>query len=211
MRFVSNESTRRHHWEAVYGDKTSTDVSWFQPRPERSLQLVEQTAVGRDDAIIDVGGGASTLVDHLLDDGFTDITVLDVAGKALEQSQERLGVRASQVEWVVSDVTTFRPSRTWQLWHDRAALHFLVDEQDRARYVDVLKRALQPGGHAVLATFGPEGPLKCSGLEIRRYSIDLVEELLGPGFELQSQVIENHVTPMGSNQQFLYSCWTRRE
>ncbi len=206
-----NEATRRDHWETVYSGKMSTDVSWFQPRPERSLQFVEQTAVDRDDAIIDVGGGASTLVDHLLDDGFTDITVLDVAGKPLEQSQERLGVRASQVEWVVSDVTTFRPSRTWQLWHDRAALHFLVDEQDRARYVDVLKRALQPGGHVVLATFGPEGPLKCSGLEIRRYSIDLVEELLGPGFELQSQVIENHVTPMGSNQQFLYSCWTRRD
>ena len=206
-----NASARRDHWEGVYSGTTFADVSWFQPRPERSLQLVEQSAVDRDDAIIDVGGGASTLVDHLLDDGFTDITVLDVAGKALEQSQERLGVRASQVEWVVSDVTTFRPSRMWQLWHDRAALHFLVDEQDRARYVDVLKRALQPGGHAVLATFGPEGPLKCSGLEIRRYSIDLVEELLGPGFELQSQLIENHVTPMGSNQQFLYSCWTRRE
>ena len=206
-----NEATRRDYWEAVYSSKTFSDVSWFQPRPERSLQLVEQTAVDRNDAIIDVGGGASTLVDHLLDDGFTDITVLDVAGKALEQSQERLGELASQVEWVVSDVTTYRPSRTWQLWHDRAALHFLVDEQDRAHYVDVLKKALQPGGHVVLATFGPEGPLKCSGLEIRRYSIDLVEELLGPGFDLQSQVLENHETPMGSNQQFLYSCWTRRE
>lgn len=206
-----NEAARRDHWETVYSSKAFSDVSWFQPRPARSLQLVEQTAVDRGDAIIDIGGGASTLVDHLLDDGFSDITVLDVASKALEQSQDRLGALASQVEWVVSDVTTFRPSRTWQLWHDRAALHFLVDEQDRARYVDVLKRALQPGGHVVLATFGPEGPLKCSGLEIRRYSIDLVERLLGPGFDLQSQVLENHETPMGSNQQFLYSCWTRRE
>jgi len=97
------------------------------------------------------------------------------------------------------------------LWHDRAALHFLIDEQDRARYVEVLRRALPPGGHVVLATFGPEGPLKCSGLEIRRYDIGLMEKLLGPGFELQAQEIENHITPMGSNQQFLYSCWTRRE
>ncbi len=206
-----NEAARRDHWETVYGSRIFTDVSWFQPRPERSLQLVEQTAVDRDDAIIDIGGGASTLVDHLLDDGFTDVTVLDVAGKAFEQAQERLGARARDVEWVVSDVTAFRPTRTWQLWHDRAALHFLIDEQDRARYVDVLKRALGSGGHVVLATFGPEGPLKCSGLEIRRYSIDLVEELLGPGFELQSHELEDHVTPTGSKQQFLYSCWTRRE
>lgn len=206
-----NEVARRDHWETVYSSKMFTDVSWFQPRPERSLQLVEKTAVGCDDAIIDIGGGASTLVDHLLDDGFTDITVLDVAGKSLEQAQERLGERAAGVEWVVSDVTAFQPSRTWQLWHDRAALHFLVDEQDRARYVEVLKKALKPGGHVVLAMFGPDGPLKCSGLEIRRYSIELVAELLGPGFTLQSQELENHITPMGSNQQFLYSCWTRRE
>jgi trans-aconitate methyltransferase len=201
---------RRDHWETVYSSKTFTDVSWFQPRPERSLQLVERTAVSRNDAIIDVGGGASTLVDHLLDDGFTDITVLDIAGKSLEQAQERLGERAGDVNWVVSDVTAFRPSRTWQLWHDRAALHFLIDEQDRARYVEVLQKALAPHGHVVLAMFGPDGPLKCSGLEIRRYSIDMVEELLGPDFDLQSHVLENHMTPMGSNQQFLYSCWTRR-
>jgi len=206
-----NAAARRDHWETVYSNKKSTDVSWFQPRPERSLQLVERTAVDCDDAIIDIGGGASTLVDHLLDDGFTDITVLDVAGKPLERARERLGERATDVEWIVSDVTAFRPSRTWQLWHDRAALHFLIDEQDRVRYVEVLKKALVPGGHFVLATFGPDGPQTCSGLEIRRYSIDMVEDLLGPGFVLQSQELENHITPMGSKQQFLYSCWTRRE
>jgi trans-aconitate methyltransferase len=186
-----NAANRRDHWENVYSSKAFNDVSWFQPRPERSLQLVERTAVGRDDAIIDIGGGASTLVDHLLDGGFTDVTVLDVAGKSLEQAQKRLGERAAGVEWIVSDVTTFRPSRTWQLWHDRAALHFLIDEQDRARYVEVLKTALAPGGHVVLAMFGPDGPLKCSGLEIRRYSIDMVEDLLGPEFQLQCQELEN--------------------
>jgi len=206
-----NEASRQDHWESVYSSKAFTDVSWFQPRPERSLQLIERTAVGRDEAIIDIGGGASTLVDHLLDDDFTDITVLDVSGRALEQAQERLGDRADDVNWVVSDVTAFRPSRKWQLWHDRAALHFLVEEQDRERYVEVLKSALAPGGHLVLAMFGPSGPLKCSGLEIRRYSIEMVEELLGAEFELQCQELENHVTPMGSNQQFLYSCWIRRE
>ena len=206
-----NAGFRRDHWEAVYGSKKFTDVSWFQPRPEQSLRLVQKTAVDRNDAIIDIGGGASTLVDHLLDDGYTDITVLDIAVKSLLQAQERLGERAADVTWVVSDVTEFRPSRTWQIWHDRAALHFLVDEQDRARYVEVLRSALAPGGHVVLATFGPDGPLKCSGLEIQRYSIDRVEDLLGPEFALQCQELGNHITPMGSNQQFLYSCWTRRE
>jgi trans-aconitate methyltransferase len=206
-----NAANRRSHWENVYGTKAFTDVSWFQPRPERSLQLIEKAAVGPGDAIIDIGGGASTLVDHLIDDGFTDVTVLDVASTSLEQAQERLGKRAADVAWVVSDVTAFRPTRTWQLWHDRAALHFLTDARDRARYVEVLKATLAPGGHVVLATFGPNGPLTCSGLEIRRYSIEMVEDLLGPGFALQSQELENHLTPMGLNQQFLYSCWTRRD
>lgn len=206
-----NESARREHWDNVYDTKSFTEVSWFQPRPERSLQLIERAAVDLDDAIIDVGGGASTFVDHVLDDGFTDITVLDIAGKAFKQSRRRLGARADGVEWIVFDVTAYQPTRTWQLWHDRAVLHFLIDEQDRTRYVDVLETALAPGGHVVLATFGPEGPLKCSGLEIRRYSIDMVEELLGPGFELQCHELENHETPTGLTQQFLYSCWTRRE
>lgn len=206
-----NGSARLDHWENVYNSKAFTDVSWFQPRPDLSLKFVEQTAVDKHEPIIDVGGGASTLVDHLLDDGFTNVTVLDVATGALKQAQERLGARAADVEWIASDVTTFRPTTTWQLWHDRAALHFLTDEQDRLRYVEVLKASLAPGGHLVLATFGPEGPLKCSGLEIRRYSIDMLEDLLGPEFELQLQELENHATPMGSSQQFLYSCWKRRE
>jgi len=204
-------SERREHWENVYSSKSSTEVSWFQPRPERSLQFIEKVVVDLNDAIIDVGGGASTLVDHLLDDGFTDVTVLDISGRAFEQSRRRLGTRADDVEWVVCDVTVYQPTRKWQLWHDRAVLHFLIDEQDRAHYVDVLGKAIAPGGHVVLATFGPEGPLKCSGLEIRRYSIDMVEDLLGPGFELQRYELENHETPTGSTQQFLYSCWTRTE
>ena len=206
-----NRAARRDHWQNVYGSKAFTDVSWFQPRPERSLQLIEQTVVGRDEAIIDVGGGASTLVDHLLADGFSDITVLDIAGLAFEQSKKRLGARADDVEWIVEDVTSFQPARTWQLWHDRAVLHFLIEEQDRTRYVDVLRKGLAPGGHIVLATFGPDGPLKCSGLEIRRYCVDSVSELLGPDFELLSHEIEDHLTPSRATQQFLYSCWTRRE
>ncbi len=201
---------RRKHWDGVYGGKASTEVSWYQEVPDRSLHLIEAVGVSRDDAIIDIGGGASTLVDHLLDAGYGDLTVLDLTEAALDHSRKRLGERADSVNWIVSDVVHFEPQRSYQLWHDRAVLHFLTDATDRERYVDVLSGALAPGGYAVIATFGPAGPLKCSGLEIRRYDVGMLEELLGAEFELQSHELENHRTPMGATQQFLYSCWIRR-
>jgi len=201
---------RKSHWEGVYSDKNSTEVSWYQEVPDKSLALVVSTGTSQKDAILDVGGGASTLVDHLLDAGYVDITVLDLASKAFDQSRQRLGERASAASWVLSDITRFEPQRKYQLWHDRAVLHFLTDPADRRRYVSVLKQALDPGGHVVIAAFGPEGPLKCSGLEIRRYTIEMLAKLLGPEFELQSHELENHQTPMGARQQFLYSCWTKR-
>ena len=201
---------RRKHWEGVYTSKASTAVSWYQEIPDRSLELIDAAGVSLNDAIIDVGGGASTLVDHLLDAGYGDLTVLDLAETALDQSRERLGERADSVNWIVSEIVNFEPQRVYGLWHDRAVLHFLTDATDRERYVDVLRRALAPGGYAVIATFGPAGPLKCSGLEIRRYTVRMLEELLGAEFELQSHELANHRTPMGATQQFLYSCWTRR-
>jgi len=203
-------TARRSHWENVYGSKLHTDVSWYQEIPDKSLALIKAAGVSTEDAIIDIGGGASTLVDHLLAAGHTDVTVLDLAATAFDQARKRLGEQAGKVNWVVSDVTQFKPQRQYRLWHDRAVLHFLTSAADRARYVDVLQDALGLGGHAVIATFGPDGPLKCSGLEIRRYSVSMLEELLGPEFEVQSHELENHQTPMGSTQQFLYSCWTRR-
>ena len=203
-------AARRSHWEDVYGGKRHTEVSWYQEVPDKSLALISATGVSTEDAIIDIGGGASTLVDHLLEAGYADVTVLDLAATAFDQARKRLGKQAGAVNWVVSDVTQFEPQRQYRLWHDRAVLHFLTTASDRARYVQVLKDALVPGGHAVIATFGPDGPLKCSGLEIRRYSVTMLEELLGPEFEVQSHELENHQTPMGSTQQFLYSCWTRR-
>ena len=203
-------TARRSHWENVYGSKLHTDVSWYQEIPDKSLALIKAAGVSTEDAIIDIGGGASTLVDHLLAAGHTDVTVLDLAATAFDQARKRLGEQAGKVNWVVSDVTQFKPQRQYRLWHDRAVLHFLTSAADRARYVDVLQDALGLGGHAVIATFGPDGPLKCSGLEIRRYSVSMLEELLGPGFEVQSHELVNHQTPMGSTQQFLYSCWTWR-
>ncbi len=201
---------RRAHWEDVYGNKASTEVSWYQAVPDKSLGLVRGTSISTEDAIIDIGGGASTLVDHLLDAGYTDVTVLDLAAGAFDQAQDRLGARAARVNWVHMDVTEFEPERTYRLWHDRAVLHFLTEPADRTRYVEVLRKALAPGGYAVIATFGPDGPLRCSGLEIRRYNVRLLEELLGPGFELQSHELVDHETPLGAAQQFLYSCWIRR-
>jgi SAM-dependent methyltransferase len=202
---------RQEHWESVYESKASTEVSWYQPTPTKSLELIRQTGIRHEAAIIDIGGGASTLVDHLLDEGYTDITVLDVAGGAFAHTRDRLGQRAADVNFVVADVTTFAPSHSYQLWHDRAVLHFLTDADDRARYVQTLERALAPGSHLVLSSFGPDGPDKCSGLEIRRYNIDDVAELVGGSFELQHWELENHKTPWDAEQQFLYSRWTRRE
>ena len=201
---------RQRHWERVYGSKQSTDVSWYQPRPERSLQLIRDTGISADTPIIDVGGGASTLADHLLDDGYRDVTVLDIAASAFEQCRARLGSRAEQIEWIVADVTRFEPARQYGLWHDRAVLHFLTNAADRDRYMRALEKALSPEAHLVLSTFGPQGPLKCSGLDVRRYDVDMLANLVGDLFELRSSELETHTTPGGSTQQFLCSSWTRR-
>ena len=175
---------RRSHWDSVYKDKAFTAVSWYQEEPQKSLELIARTGIAAGDAIIDAGGGASTLVDHLLASGYRDLTVLDISDNALEQTRARLAGRASRVDWLVSDVTRFEPQRKYALWHDRAVLHFLVDADDRKRYMDVVRSAISPGGYLVLATFGPDGPQKCSGLVTRRYTVDMTAELLGPGFEL---------------------------
>ena len=195
------------HWQRVYGEKEPTAVSWYQPVPQKSLQLIRFAGVARDDPVLDAGGGASTLVDYLLNEGYTDISVLDISGKALERSRARLGDSASAITWIESDVTKFEPSRQYALWHDRAVFHFLTKSADRDRYIEVVCRALQPNGHLVLATFGPQGPERCSGLDIQRYGIGKLKKLFGRRFDLCSHELEEHETPMGSTQQFLYSSW----
>ena len=200
-------SDRKAHWQQVYSEKDPTEVSWYQPVPEKSLQLIRSTGVAHDAAILDAGGGASMLVDHLLDAGYTDLTVLDISGHALDRSRARLGELAGKVEWIESDVTEFDPDRRYALWHDRAVFHFLTDDDDRDKYFAVMRHALQPGGYFVLATFGPQGPKRCSGLEIVRYGVEMLEALLGTDFRLSRYEIEDHGTPMGSVQQFLYSSW----
>ena len=198
------------HWDGVYGSRSFDQVSWYQTVPERSLRHIQDAVTNPNAAIIDVGGGASTLIDHLLDAGFKDITVLDISENALQQARHRLGFRADAVNWVVADVRTFMPGREFMVWHDRAVLHFLVDAEDRARYLEALQRALLPGAKLVLSTFGPEGPLKSSGLQIRRNNVNMLIELLGSSFALQGHELEDHETPAGATQQFLYTSWTRK-
>lgn len=195
---------RRAHWEQVYEEKAPDAVSWFQPRPETSLALVSQLGLARDAALIDVGGGASNLVDHLLDAGFTDLTVLDLSGRALAHARARLGERAHRVRWVEADVTTASFERTFQLWHDRAVFHFLVDAQDRARYRERLTAAVAPGGHAIVATFAEDGPERCSGLPVVRYAPEALAHELGEAFTLQASHRELHRTPAGRDQSFVY-------
>lgn len=199
--------SRKSHWERVYTTKQSGEVSWYQPIPEKSLELIRSTGVPLDAPILDVGGGASTLVDHLLDAGYRDVSVLDIASSAFAQAKARLGAKATQVTWIEADVTQFEPSRTYAVWHDRAVFHFQTGVADRDRYLDVLCKSLQSPGHFLLATFGLEGPTRCSGLEVQRYSVEMLKGLLEPEFGLCAYEIEKHRTPMGATQEFLYSWW----
>lgn len=197
------------HWETVYRQYREEEVSWFQATPATSLRMIAALDLEPDAPILDVGGGASRLADGLLNAGYRHITVLDITEHALQQSQTRLGERARLVEWIVADVLTFEPESVWDVWHDRAVFHFLVSEADRARYRRTLNRALRPGGHAIIATFGPRGPEKCSGLPVARYDPATLASTLGAGFQLCHTELENHTTPGGVQQEFLY-CWLQR-
>jgi SAM-dependent methyltransferase len=195
---------RQEYWNQVYQTKGSEDVSWHQRRPDLSLLLIAASGVGKDAGIIDVGGGASMLVDFLLDGGHTRLAVLDLSGVALSLSRTRLGARADRVEWFESDVTSFQPPHRFDLWHDRAVFHFLTAAEDRQRYVATLRRTLHPGGTVVLSTFALDGPPQCSGLDVMQYDEPSILEELGAEFQLQEVRRETHVTPWQSEQQFIY-------
>lgn len=197
----------QEHWNRLYRVKSADELSWYESHPLRSLQSIQETGAASNAPILDVGGGASVLVDYLLVLGYTDLTVLDLAPEALSQSGERLGAAAERVAWIAEDVTTFRPPRRYAIWHDRAVLHFLLDLEEQQQYLEALRHSLAPGGHVILATFGPDGPTRCSGLTVQRYSVEMLSALLGPGFELRGSVIEDHRTPSGATQQFLHTRW----
>lgn len=193
---------RKRHWEDVYASKAVHETSWHQAEPTPSLDLIRHAAGARKPSLIDIGGGASLLVDCLLDEGFADLTVLDISGHALEQAKRRLGRRASRVEWVEADVTQFEAGRTYEIWHDRAAFHFLTEAEDRRRYVEVLLRTLAEGGQVIIAAFAMDGPEKCSGLDIVRYDARSLGAELGTRFVQDEERYEVHLTPAGREQRF---------
>jgi 2-polyprenyl-3-methyl-5-hydroxy-6-metoxy-1,4-benzoquinol methylase len=196
----------QQHWEKIYGTKASNQVSWFRPHLETSLALVERATRGNQAAaIIDVGGGASTLVDDLIGRGYNNVTVLDISQAALEVAQERLGNAGQAVQWLRADVVhASLPARSYDVWHDRAVFHFLTKPEERAAYVRNAAAAVKGGGHVIVSTFGPEGPTKCSGLDVVRYDAESLHDEFGPRFRLVESSKELHDTPFGTTQQFLY-------
>jgi trans-aconitate methyltransferase len=205
-----NSESRQAHWEKVYASKGENEVSWFQENPAPSLDLIAKAGATAASAVIDVGGGASRLVDALIEDGFRAVTVLDLSEAALMAAKARLGSLADQVQWVVADVTAWEPqAAAYDVWHDRAAFHFLTEERDRTAYVTRLTKAVKPGGHAIIATFAPDGPERCSGLPVERYDAQSLGRAVGDAFELVETLRHEHRTPWGSEQRFQFSLFRR--
>lgn len=201
----------RQHWEGVYRTKSPDQTSWYEPHLNTSLEWIAKAAPERSSAIIDVGAGESTLPDDLLALGYCNITVLDIAEGALRRSQARMCRAAEQIRWIAGDVTQVAlPEHGYDLWHDRAVFHFLIDAVDRVAYVRQLASALKSGGHALIATFGPEGPERCSGLITSRYDAAALARELGADFLLQKSSLVEHLTPRGTTQQFLYCDFIRK-
>jgi SAM-dependent methyltransferase len=195
----------KSHWETVYGTKAADAVSWYAPHLHTSLAYIQRTALPASAAILDVGGGEATLVDDLLDAGYQDVSVFDISAKALEVAQARLADRASRVKWVVGDVLTHALApQSVDIWHDRAVFHFLTDDAQRRAYVGQVLHALRPGGFAIVGTFGPQGPLQCSGLPVARYAPDALHGEFGERFKLVESKYDLHTTPWGAEQQFVY-------
>lgn len=193
------------HWEEIFANKAPTQLTWYQAHPQQSLQLIEESGLPRTAQVIDVGGGTSLLADFLLDAGYRNVTVLDIAENALEEDRRRLGDRAGAVMWVEADVLWAPLSANcYDLWHDRAVFHFLVDPVDRQRYIGAMCHSLRPGGHVILATFASDGPEKCSGLDTVRYGRDDIQATFGDRFRLLRSIDEQHVTPWNTIQKFTY-------
>ena len=195
------------HWSEVWSDRDPEDVSWFQATPQTSLELIQRYAPDRSSAILDVGGGASRLAADLLELGYLDVTVVDMAEAALERARQPMGARAAEVTWTVAEVTQLELQRPVDLWHDRAVLHFLVQPSQQRAYAQRVLANLRPGGHAIIATFGPNGPERCSGLPVQRYDAAAISDTLG--LELIEDIQETHVTPDGVEQPFVYAVLRR--
>jgi hypothetical protein len=203
-------TTPGEYWENVYTTRAEDQVSWFQTSPNVSLRLVKSAAADRSTPIIDVGGGASRLVDNLLEEGYSDITLLDISDIALSRAKTRLGELSQNVTWIVSDITEWTASRHWSIWHDRAVFHFMTDAHAQDAYIRALKQGTSSGSKVIVATFALNGPERCSGLPVQRYSAATLADRLGTDFQLYDEAIESHKTPFGTTQEFIYAAFRRR-
>ena len=202
--------TTKTYWEHIYDTKSPNQVSWYQKHAKFSLQYIRNTGIQKTDSIIDVGGGASTLVDDLIENAFQNITVLDVSGTALQVARQRLGAYAAQINWIEADITKADlPPNAYDVWHDRAVFHFLTRAYDRQHYVEIVRNSVRKGGHVIVATFAPDGPERCSGLDVMRYDPESLHEEFGNGFDLVDSTREAHHTPFGTEQKFIY-CYCRK-
>jgi SAM-dependent methyltransferase len=203
-------SEASHHWDEVYRTKADDEVSWFQKRPEQSLKLITAATADRGTSIIDIGCGTGVLIGALAAAGYRDLTALDASAVAIARAQANLGTASERVAWIVSDIRRWRPRRIWDVWHDRAVFHFLTDSAAQAAYIAALRAGLATHGTAIIASFALDGPEKCSGLPVRRYSAATMAERLGADFRLLSETPERHVTPRGVAQSFIYAVFERR-
>ena len=195
---------KKKHWENIYQTKQLNEVSWYQPTPETSLDFLTQFNVPTSAKIIDVGGGDSFLVDHLLDKGFKDITVLDISEAAINRAKKRLGDKAKNVKWIIADAAKFQPTEQYDFWHDRAAFHFLTDEQEISNYLEIAQKSIKPTGVLVIGTFSEQGPTKCSGIDIKQYSENSITERLNGFFEKIKCITVDHKTPFDTIQNFVF-------
>ena len=211
LRLSRNENgDEAAHWRRKYGEGDPNELSWTEPKPHLSLELIQEAALPLGAAIVDVGGGASRLAAELVGIGHSDVTVVDIAPEALERARADLGEGAANVTWVKADIRAHEFDRGFDLWHDRALFHFMASQPDRDAYLAVLRRTLKPGGHLIVATFGPDGPTRCSGLPVSRYDADAISQTVGTDFKLVSSRLTEHRTPSGGIQQFLYAHLKRR-
>lgn len=203
-----NSSEHKNHWENVYETKNPDQVSWTQANPQTSLDFIASLGLGKEAKIIDIGGGDSNLVDFLLQEGYENITVLDISAKALEKAKERLGDAASKVQWIATDITEFEPTETYDIWHDRAAFHFLTTPEQVSKYINITEKYIT--GFMILGTFSKNGPTKCSGLDIQQYDDESLSEKFESGFERIKCITEDHTTPFGTTQNFVFCSFKKR-
>ncbi len=201
---------KQEHWEQVYKSKDTDRVSWYEPTPDTSLSLISSLELSPDSAIIDIGGGNSNLTKELLSRGYTDLTVLDISSHALEQTKDRLGDQGDQVRWIVSDILRFVPQRRYDVWHDRAAFHFLNETQEVEQYLSVASQAIGEGGYLVISMFSTSGPDRCSGLHVRQYDTAMISEFFGNDFRVLQSFEKVHITPKGGEQIFLNNILQKR-